>query len=132
MKLYTVHAEPARPPGIEGWPEPKGPPPVLVKEGFSLGAFLFGPLWFAWNRVWWWALGLLALVLAAAFLLPEGIAGAVILALQLLAGFEGRDAVRARLAKRGLPMQGVVVAPDLDTAWFRLVQQRPDLVKTAP
>jgi len=26
----------------------------------------------------------------------------------------------------------VVAAPDLDLAWFRLGQQRPDLVKAAP
>ncbi len=132
MRSFTVHAEPPRPPGIEGWPEPKGRPPVLIREGFSLGAFLFGPFWLAWNRLWWWALGMLALVLGAALLLPEGVSGVVILVLHLLAGFEGRDALRARLARRGLPMLGVVLAPDLDTAWFRLVQQRRELVKAAP
>jgi hypothetical protein len=132
MRLYTVHAEAARPPGIEGWPEPKGRPPVLVREGFSLGAFLFGPFWLAWRRLWLWALGMLVLVVAVALLLPDGISGPAVLALHLIAGFEGRELQRARLARLGLPMQGVVAALDLDTAWFRLVQQRPDLVKAAP
>ncbi len=133
MRLYTVHAEPPRvQTGPEGWPEPKAPPPVLVPEGFCAGAFLFGPIWFAVNRLWWEALGLLALTLAAAFLLPAPWSGVTVLALQVLAGLEARDRLRARLARRGRPMAGVVAAPDLDAAWFRLTQQRPDLVKSPP
>jgi hypothetical protein len=56
----------------------------------------------------------------------------VTLGVHLLAGFEARDRLRARLARRGLPVLGVVAAPDEDIAWFRLGQQRPDLVKAAP
>lgn len=132
MKLYTVHADLPPLPGPEGWPEPKARPPVLVREGFSLSAGVFGPLWFVWHRLWWEALGLLALTVAAGMLLPEALAGIAIPALHVMAGFEGRDRLRARLARRGQPMAAVVAAPDADIAWFRLVQQRPDLVRTAP
>lgn len=132
MKLYTVHAAPPPPPGPEGWPEPKTRAPVLVPEGFSLAATILGPFWFAWNRLWWEAAGLLLLTVAAAFLLPEPILSATTVALHLLAGFEARDRLRARLARLGLPEQGVVVADSLDTAWFRLGQQRPDLVRVLP
>lgn len=136
MRLYTVHTAPARPASVPTAgatpPESAPRPPVLVPEGFSWAAFVFGPFWFAWHRLWWWAAGLLALTLAAAFLLPEEIGTVAILTLHLLAGMEARDARRARLARRGLPMQGVVAAPDLDTAWFRLVRERPDLVRAVP
>lgn len=131
MKLFTVHAEPPPPPGPPGWPEPKGRPPVLLREGFSLAAALLGPFWFAWHRLWWEALALLALDLACLLLLPEDIATVPLLALALVAGFEARDRLRQRLARRGLPLQAVVAAPDADIAWFRLSQQRPDLVRDA-
>jgi hypothetical protein len=132
MRLFTVHAEPPPPPGPEGWPEPKARPPVLVREGFSLAAAILGFLWFAWNRLWWEALGLLALTLAAGWLLPDPYGGITVLALHVIAGFEARDRLRARLARRGQPLAAVVAAPDREIAWFRLMQQRPDLVRTAP
>ncbi len=133
MKLYTVHAEPPRAQtGPEGWPEPKARPAVLVKEGFSLGAFLFGPFWFLFHRLWWEAAALLVAELALAFLAPDPFGAVASLALQLLVAFEARDRLRARLARQGRPQLAVVAAPSLDFAWFRLTQQRPDLVRTAP
>lgn len=133
MKLFTVHAAPARPasvPATGSVPAPK--PPVLLREGFNLWAFLFGPFWFLWHRLWWWAAGLFVASVACAFLLPDEASGVALLVLQVLVGMEARDALRARLAKRGQPMQGVVAAPDLDTAWFRLMRERPDLVRSPP
>ncbi len=133
MRLFTVHGEPPREAsGPEGWPEPKSRPPVLVREGFSFWAFVLGFLWFLFNRLWWEALALLALTVAAAVLLPDPASAVVTLALHVLAGMEARDRLRARLARRGMPVLGVIAAPDEDLAWFRLGQQRPDLVKAAP
>lgn len=132
MRLFTVHAEAPPPPGPEGWPEPKARPPVLVKEGFSFWATVLGPLWFAWNRLWWEAAGFLVLTVAASLLLPESLAAIAVPALHVLAGFEARDRLRARLARGGQPMAAVVAAPDAEIAWFRLMQQRPDLIRTAP
>ncbi|MGX9966454.1 DUF2628 domain-containing protein [Roseomonas sp. F4] len=132
MRLFTVHAEAPPPPGPEGWPEPKSRPPVLVKEGFAFWAAVLGPIWFLANRLWWEALAMFALVIAAGLLLPEAWASVVIPALHVLAGFEARDRLRARLMRRGQPLAAVVAAPDREIAWFRLMQQRPDLVRAAP
>jgi hypothetical protein len=124
MRRYTVHAPPA---------EAETPrAPVLVREGFCLWAFVFGFLWFLWKRLWWEALGFLVVSVALVMLLPAPAEGPALIALHLLAGFEGRDRLRAKLARRGLGEQGVVVAPTLDLAWFRLGQQRPDLIRAIP
>ncbi len=133
VRLYTVHGEPPREAtGPEGWPEPKARPPVLVPERFAFWAFVFGFLWFLAHKLWWEALGLFVLTLAAALLLPAPASGVVVIALHAIAGMEARDRQRARLARRGLAELGVVAGQDLDMAWFRLGQQRPDLVKAAP
>ncbi len=133
MKLFTVHATP-RPAGSVPPTGAAGParPPVLLREGFSLAAALLGPLWFLWRRLWWEAAAMFALTVAAAFLLPEEAGAIAMLAMHLLAGMEGRDRLRARLARRGQPVVAVVLAPDLDLAWFRLAQQRPDLLRGLP
>jgi len=124
MRRYTIHAVPA---------EAQTPrPPVLLREGFCLSAFVFGFLWFLWKRLWWVALGLLVLSVALVMALPNPAEGPALIALHLLAGFEGRDRLRARLARRGLVEQGVVAAPNIDLAWFRLGQQRPDLIRAMP
>jgi hypothetical protein len=123
MKLFTVHAE--RPASV---PVTSARPPVLLAEGFCWGAALFGPLWFAWNRLWWDALVLLLLQVAAA-LLPEPFSAVAMIGIAVIAGMEARDRLRAQLGRRGLAMQGVVAAPDLDIAWFRLAQTRPDLLR---
>jgi hypothetical protein len=133
VRLYTVHGEPPRDAaGPEGWPEPKARPPILLRDGFSIYPFLFGALWFLVHRLWLEAAVMLALTLAAGLLLPDPLGGLVVLALHVIAGFEGRDRQRARLARRGLPELAVVAAPDMDMAWFRLAAQRPDLVRSPP
>lgn len=124
MRLYTVHAPP---------PEaPRPLPPVLLREGFALWPFLFGFLWFLARRLWLAGLAMLALGIAILALLPPPAQGVALLALHLLAGFEANDLLRARLARRGLVEQGVIAAPDLDLAWFRLARLRPDLVRALP
>lgn len=129
MKRYTVHACAPRPGSVPSTHAVPVAPPVLLAEGFSLFAFVFGPFWFLWHRLWKEATLLLVLSIAAALLLPMAVDGIALLTLNLLAGFEARDRLRARLARRGMPLQGVVVAPNLDFAWFRLAEARPDLVR---
>lgn len=129
MRLYSVHGEPPREKtGPEGWPEPKPREPVLVPERFALFAFLFGFLWYLAHRLWWEALGLFVLTAAAMVLLPDPAAGIAVVALHALAGMEARDRQRAKLARQGLVELGIIAAPNMDLAWFRLAQQRPDLV----
>jgi hypothetical protein len=133
MRLYTVHAAAPRAGSVPvTGTDPDARPPVLVREGFAVWAFLLGPVWFLANRLWVEALALLALTVAALLLLPGDAAGIALLALAVLAGMEGRDRLRARLARQGLPARGVIAAESLEFAWFRLGQQRPDLVRALP
>lgn len=131
MRLYTVHGEPPAPPrpGPEGRPEPKRRAPVILRDAFSLWPFLFGPFWFFAQRLWLEGMAMLAAVVALALLVPDPASSVLLLAVHLLAGFEGRDRLRARLERQGLAPLGVVAARDQDQALFRLAQQRPDLVR---
>ncbi len=110
-RVFTVH-EPAR-------DTARPAPPLLVPEGFSWAAFLFGPLWLAAKGLWLPLLGWLP-VLAAVALLPEPWRFPFGLALALFTGWHGRDAERWVLARRGRPVSGVVVGRDEEEAILRL------------
>ena len=126
MRVWTVHAEPPPAPGAAGV-APGHDGVVLVPEGFAWLAFLFGPLWLAWHRLWLCAGLYLLTVLVLGLLLPAGVALPAEFALQFLLGAHGHDLRRRRLARRGLAAAGVVAAHDLDAATARLLDQRPEL-----
>ncbi|HYZ31377.1 MAG TPA: DUF2628 domain-containing protein [Crenalkalicoccus sp.] len=117
MRIWTVHLPPER--GARR-------APVLVREGFSWSAFLFGPLWLLANGLWLSAL-LLLLAGVALGLLPPVAAFAAELALALLTGAFARDLRRWSLARRGWLLANVVVARDRDSALARLLEARPEL-----
>ena len=71
MRVWTVHL----PPPTDRAGRPSRRSPVLVQEGFSWGAFLFGPLWLLAHRLWLSALLWTVSLLAAALLLPAAAAG---------------------------------------------------------
>jgi hypothetical protein len=114
VKIWTAHLR-------------QGRPPALVREGFSLGAFLFGPLWLALHRAWIPAV----LAFAASILIvrysgpPAGLV--VFLGLMALLGLSGRDLVRWSLARRGYVIVHAVVARSEDAALARLLDARPEL-----
>ena len=60
MPVYTVHAPTARTP-ISA-PTDRF---VFVRDGFHFWAFLFGPLWLVWHRLW---LALIGWIVAVAVL----------------------------------------------------------------
>jgi hypothetical protein len=101
---------------------------VLIREGFSIGAALFGWLWLLWQRAWIPA----ALVFAAELLLfrlaTPSSAGAICLGVIVLQGLLGRDLVRWSLARGGYVFGPVVAARDHDTALARLLTERTDLL----
>jgi hypothetical protein len=100
---------------------------VLVREGFSWGALLFGPVWLLARRAWIPA-ALAWCVWIAAALLPEPMDALVLLALHWLLGLVGRDLLRWSLGLRGFLLEHVIAATDEDAAFGRLLEQRRDLL----
>jgi hypothetical protein len=106
--------------------------PVLLAEGFSLGAFLFGPFWLLAQRAWIAAAVLLCLDILLALLLPERVQIPAELALAWLVGLCGRDIVGWSLQRRGFDLAHIIAARDEDAAFARLMAARPDLVTDLP
>ena len=65
MKFWTAHIR-------------TGAAPVLVREGFSWGALLFGPLWLAVHRAWIAAVLTLAATVLIVVLARDGAAAALL------------------------------------------------------
>ena len=124
-KLYTVHLSPF------------GPGPDrdarFVKDGFSWAAFVFGPFWALYHRLWFAGLILLAALAAVAaageFFVLDPVADASLgLALSLLFGFEGPDLLRKKLEARGMLERGLASGRNLAEAerdWFRRHRKVP-------
>jgi hypothetical protein len=119
MKLFTTHLRPDQ-------------APVLVREGFSWGAFLFGFLYFAVCGAWIAAVLDLAAVLLAYALGRATGSAAPLIGLFALQGIFGRDLLRWGLARRGFAEGPVVAAADHDQAFARLLGARADLIPAGP
>lgn len=117
MPTYTVHIRADAVPGdAAAFAEA-----ALVKDGFSLGAFVFTALWFLWHRLWLALLGVLALyavfhVLASALgVHPLAVAlGQALIGLGL--ALEARSLQRWTLARRGFPVRDLVIADNAEDA----------------
>ena len=114
MKSYTAHTKPDC-------------PPVVLLEGWSWGAAVFGPFWLLLHRAWIPAVPFGAAALLAMVLAPLGLAGLIGLGFGVLAGLLGRDAVRWSLERRGYLLTHVMAARDADGALARLLHARADL-----
>lgn len=114
MKFWTVH--------LRGNAEP-----LLLREGFTPWAALFGPFWLLAHRAWIPA-ALAFCAGAAASLLPSPIDGVAEFALAWATGLFGRDLVRWSLARQGWLLAHVVAAQDEEAALARLLTARPGLV----
>src|SRR5262245_41138333 len=115
MSIYTVHVPPA--PASPADPDRF----VFVRDGFSFWAFLLGPVWMLWHRLWRVLVGYVVVVI----LLQVGLhliaastavtfAAGVLLA--LLVGFEAATLRRFTLARRRWRDAGIVVGDDAETA----------------
>lgn len=104
------------------------PDPVLVKEGFCWPAFFFGIAWALAKGLWLVALALVGVAVALTIGLTligadPPVAMATWLAFALIVGFGANDWRRAKLARQGLRLSGVIAAPGRDSAlrrWFDL------------
>ena len=104
--------------------------PVLVREGFSLGAFFFGPIWLLAHRAWIaGVLVLCAWVLAA--VTPGAAAATLMVALAWATGVFGNDWRRWSLERSGFTLVHVIAARNADAAFARLMAARPDLAAEA-
>jgi hypothetical protein len=116
MAVFTVHM-----PAASAGETPQQERIVLLRDGLSVPAFVFGPFWLAWNRAWipavLWGAALVALryVEPLLGLSREGVFF-IGLASSLLLGFEGSQIVAWALAREGLGERAVVLADDLDEA----------------
>jgi hypothetical protein len=118
MRIYTAHLAPGR-------------APRLVREGFSLGAFVFGPLWLFAHRAW--VAGVIALALLIAIgVLASAVHGSntgwiLLLGYAALLGWNGRDLCRWSLARQGYDESHVLAGRDSDAAYARLITCDPTL-----
>ena len=120
MRVWTVHTAstviPAR-------------TPVLVREGFSWGAFLFSLPWLLLHRLWLAALLWLVLAVGLLLLLPAPAGVVAVLAGQFLLGCHAPDLRRWGLRRRGYDGLHVVAERDEDRAVARLLEVRPELAR---
>ena len=114
MRFWTAHIR-------------AGAAPVLVREGFSWGALLFGPLWLAAHRAWIAAALTLAAFVLIVVLAGADVAAVLLTALIVLLGLSGHDLRRWSLDHRGYLLAQVVVARNELEALGRLLDRRPDL-----
>jgi Protein of unknown function (DUF2628) len=114
MRIWTVHLR-------------DDAPPVLVREGFSLGAAVFGPIWLALHRAWLPAALVLAVWVAMGGLTSDGVRLLLDAGLVLLQGLSGYDLRRWSLERRGFTLAEVVTAHNAEAAFTRLLDRRRDL-----
>ena len=102
--------------------------PVLIREGFNWLAAVFTGLWALCSGLWWISLLLfvvsiglhLGLEFIGAGPLIQIVAG---FGLSAIVGFSANDWRRVKLYRQGFRLQGVVAAPDVESArrrWFEL------------
>lgn len=128
MARYTVHV-----PKLAASPGAALERAVFVREGWSWGAFFFGPLWLLWHRHW--IIGMIVLVLYGVLIgtidsLPlHPFAGGVAhFLLSLLFGLEGASLRRFALTTSGFAEVAVVAGgarDDMERRFFEAVVSPP-------
>ena len=117
MPVYTVHGPVAAGPDARNAADRF----VFVRDGFHFWAFVFGPLWLAWHRLWLALLGYVVVMVGVAVTLSLLNAGAgmrftVMLLIAWLMGFEAASLWRWTVSRRKWRQLDVVVADDEETA----------------
>ena len=117
MAVYTVHEPLPRKNEASADPERF----AFVRDGFYFWAFVLGPLWMLWRRLW--LVTLLYFALSSALQVglwalgaPDAVKFVVWFLLGLLIGFEAGTLRRWTLTRRGWKNLGVVVGDDVETA----------------
>ena len=116
MPVYTVHAPEPNNSGIRAADRF-----AFVRDGFHFRAFLFGPLWLVWHRLWLALVGWIIVVTALDLALRRAGVGsaatfAVDLLVALLMGFEAASLQRWTLSWRKWRQLDIVVADNAEAA----------------
>jgi hypothetical protein len=117
MPVYTVHAPPAEGTDVRGTTDQF----VFVRDGFSFWAFVFGPLWLLYQRLWlafagYMVLSILLEVVMTLLRAGGGIRFAVMAVIAVLMGLEAASLRRWTLSRRKWRQLGVIVADDREAA----------------
>jgi hypothetical protein len=115
VKIYTTHMRPDR-------------APVLLREGFSWAASIFGIFYFLWHRAWNALVVNLAALVIAVVAARALHSAAPVAGLLVLQGVLGRDLLRWGLAMHGYVPGPIVAARDADSALARLIDHRVDIL----
>lgn len=105
-KIYTVHINPALTHASEK--------AEFVREGFDIFAFIFGPLWALYHRLWLEALIIFSVIGTLAIAEQNGwlavpVVMVVNIAFRFFIGVQAGDLKRNALSRRGYIMSDVVV-----------------------
>jgi hypothetical protein len=117
MPTYTVHAPPPKAGQTTSDPQRF----AFVRDGFHFWAFLFGPLWLLFRRLWLVLLGYVVInALVGGLLFAAGASGGFkflgSLLVALLLGFEAATLRRWTLTRRRWQMLGFVIGDDEESA----------------
>jgi hypothetical protein len=117
MPVYTVHA----PASVAASRSASADRFVFVRDGFHGWAFVAGPFWLIYHRLWlalggYLALNVVLTLVLAGLRTDGGTRFAVMLLIALLLGLEAATLKRWTLARRGWRQLDVVVADDEDSA----------------
>ena len=123
MRVWTVQAKPPS--------DRRGGKVVLVRDGFSWGAFLVPVLWFLARGRFALAGLVFAATVLAGLLLPAAALPFALAGLQAFLGFEARSLEAWWLELRGFRAEAVLVARDEDAAVLNLAAFRPELARLA-
>jgi hypothetical protein len=126
MTVYMVF----EPPREDGDPVRRAERIVFVRDRFSWGAFLLGPLWLLWRRLWLALLGYIVVVGLVTVALRYAGAGPnwrtlAVGLIALLLGFEAANLRRRKYVRRGWRDLGIVVGDHLEDAERRFFDAYP-------
>ncbi len=116
MKYWTAHLRP-------------DDSSLLIREGFSWGALLFGPIWLLAHRAWVPGLIALAAGVLIAVLAPAGLMLTLLSLYAVALGLLGNDFRRFAAERRGFVLAHVLAARNEDAALARLLTARPELAR---
>jgi len=132
MNVYSIHVRDASRNNENG--KKTKPKLVVVKDGFSLGATAFGPVWALVLGMWETAIMIFVFQLGIGFLINQFVAGAPAqIAAQagtaIVVGLSANEFRRWNLLRRGFSERATVSGSDAIDAERRFFETHPDVLR---